>query len=427
MAAERCANPAYLSDVNRMMLEYALHKTIKAHIELFHHLTLSDDPDMKNTAALSILQTSPASTLTEVYDTLITLIRASKAPIPDEQIFRIDTSLLQLLVLLRTWIAGRFEARGNPNPDFSAEMYDNLRRDRIVNQTYRRLWQHYRSYPNTVPDTHSTSAWTPHQHGQPIHFADHIVPRFMEISELLFSIFHGLSEKWMHLATTLFTQSAIELFSYLYEDDLHDPKKALESCFAWGYVERSWFAASFETVVAPQLHANSEYRNLDADMQNHLMQNASRKAETEDRLWEMFFNQASDSNPSQSSAISTHNVNNANAEAKSTDRRTPQSSGELKTWTEVRRNVLDDVLLTYTSILEAGKEHMDRPLQMLKDQYPLNDLLAQLTDFIEKHWKILHARKDLPVLLQIEEGRLDGLDAEEFERFKQRTGIAGLP
>lgn len=411
-----------------MMVEYSLYKTVNAHIDLFKALSDSDDLDFRNDDVASKLKASTASTLTEIHDALICVIQANETNNTNKQNLRFDTLVLQMLVLLRKWIVGQVGVEESLGPDLSAETWESLEIESVVNQIYRELWQHYRAKPNVLPDLNTPPVWPTHRSKRTVNFADHIVPRFMQISEEFFSIFQGSSEKWMHLATDLLTQSAVELLS-LPGNELAGLKDVLELCFAWGYVERSRLTQTFDRIVAPLLSSTTQYQDTEADVQHRVIEKAGQMAETEDRVWEMFYDQGSSNNPPAASAPVTNNSSDNSDKVDGAQKGTPQSSGELRAWRSLRQQALDDVLVTHTNMLGKDEEMRGQLLRRLRGQYPLKPLLAQLTLFIEEHWTLSHSQNwnGMPVLVQIEEGRLEGLSAEEFELFKQSAGITNMP
>ncbi|KAJ9663381.1 hypothetical protein H2198_000898 [Neophaeococcomyces mojaviensis] len=435
MADTRRVNSTYSLEVDIMMLEYTLYKAIEAHLQLFQEIDTFSTLVNKNSDISAAFQASPASTLTETYDTLILLFKHNHPHESQKPSTQFDTRILQFLTLLRIWLLRRIDKHNGLCPSVSPEMQHNLLSAQIINQTYRRLWRHYRAVPMSPLDQLPVDPWSLRTNPELVDFADHVVPCFMEISEEFASAFQGLSEKWMYLAAHLLTQSAIEILASTSEiqapESCVDTKtgntqQALESCFAWGHVERRRFTEHSTIIVPPQLQCNLIFRNLSADTQHELLQVATQKTDFEDRIWEMFFYQGSKSTPSTSisgedAIASATKINMSNG--------SPQSSGELKSWTKIRQDALEDVLLTYTNMLEAGENHRERPLRILRDQYPINRLLRELIDFVSKHWIALHSRNwnGKPVLVQIEEGGLDGMSEEEFERFKERAGITGMP
>ena len=420
-----------------MMLEYTLYKAIEAHLLLLREVSTDIDLVNKRLDDAAVFHASPASTLTETYNTLVLLFKHNHPGETFKSSTLIDTRILQFLILLRMWLLRQTSKQDDTRPHVSSDMRVNLLKDRIINQTYRNLWLQYRAHPMSPSTSLSTHTWYILTTAEFVNLADHVIPRFMEISEEFASAFQGLSEKWMHLAAHLLTQSAIEIIASIFENqasEIHaeintsNAQQALETCFAWDHVERYRFTESLDDVVLAQLQSalTTCGRNVTTELKHDLIQTATHKAEFEDRVWEMFFDQGSKS--TSSPTVSNKDIT-GDGIGKTMSNGTPHSSGELSSWTKIRQNALEDVLFTYTSMLEADTEHRERPLQILKEQHSLNRLIAELTTFVSRYWSILHGSEwyEKPALVQIEEGGLNGMTSEEFEMFAGRAGIAGMP
>lgn len=302
---------------------------------------------------------------------------------------------------MNIWVMNRIQGLEDLIPQMSADVLDKQRRDMIVNQSCRRIWLKASDRSQVMDDNNADDLWR--LRNSHFSLADHLLPSFILISDELFEISRTphLSLEWMKLATDLMAQAAIEILDA--PDQLASgsavAQDALQECFAWGNLDDSRPVCSVEA-ISSDLDRRG-FRNID---KNTLEQ----AAEMEDRCQNMFREHSKTENGS------------------SNRRSFPDS--QIRSWDSVRRVAYEDVLMTFTSIQEAKGDSAHRPVELLRKKYRLTALLTDINDFITVHWRLLHSRAwhGKPVLVQVEEGGVEGLEPEQFEELKDRVGIGDM-
>ncbi len=309
------------------------------------------------------------------------------------------------------WLKARVEGTQETQPQIAPEMQQNFRRDQGVNQFFRYFWlrkREHRDFEDTVSSANSCRNRNPQ-----LCLADHLLPRFMHMSCKMQPPHSNLELKWMELASNFMIHAAVEILDApdLVEDGVEVAQLALKECFAWGYVERRRFKDNTEIVqrLLSQIESKSSQLHITQKALDECKEHIQSTTIREDEVWEMFYDEDSTRVPSRSGGHSP-----------------PQSSGELTHWTRIRQEKLSIILTTFATMQEDNNGDGQRPVEWLRNQYRLSTFLTEIARFVEVHWKNVHRSEwyGKPVLVQIEEGRLDGLSATQFESFKQRAGIA---
>lgn len=104
-------------------------------------------------------------------------------------------------------------------------------------------------------------------------------------------------------------------------------------------------------------------------------------------------------------------------------------------WDDMRQSYLSEFALPSRSMADSEQEwslaeimaSYQRRLPRLRQKYPFAATKASLVECLENLWTINNAPSisGKPVLVQIEEGGLDGLDDKEFAKFLLRVGLSG--
>lgn len=68
MAGTRCANPEYQMEVDTMMVEYILYKSVESHLRLLIALCTWNDPEQSHDINSIAEEAMSALRLTEMYD-----------------------------------------------------------------------------------------------------------------------------------------------------------------------------------------------------------------------------------------------------------------------------------------------------------------------------------------------------------------------
>jgi len=324
---------------------------------------------------------------------------------------RLDTHVLQFLVLSNMWLQTRTEGLREPESRLATEMQRNFRRDQAVNQFFRYFWlkkREHMDFEDAVGSSNVRRTRNPQ-----LCLADHLLPSFMHLSCKMQPPDSNLDMKWMELASNFMVHAAIEILDApdLFEDGIEVAEIALRECFAWGYVERRRFQDNAEIVqrLLNQIESKSSQPQITLQSLDQCRDHIQSTTVLEDEVWEMFYDEGS-----------------SRARTTSDGHTTPQSSGELSHWTSIRQEKLNAVLTTFATMQEANSIGRHHPIERLRNKYRLSAFLAEVAYFIEVHWKKVHRSewRGKPVLVQIDEGGLDGLSPEAFVSFKRRARIA---
>ena len=220
-----------------------------------------------------------------------------------------------------------------------------------------------------------------------------VLHRFMLLSSTIAPEVGDINHKWMELALQLMFQSALELLSSPEQSDGHAaaanedpatnghsiPMPGLIECFAFGYL-------------------------------SSIAKSPGEVSETEQAINALF---------ASTSRGSHDQVENPD-------------------WTQLRSKFLAEFRLPSTSHMPSStSRNSTRPgptsdpkvyhawIARLKHKYPFEDVEAKLLQCLEHFW-ILNCSDEVsgkPVLVQIEEGRLEALNETEFEGFLRKVGL----
>jgi len=99
---------------------------------------------------------------------------------------------------------------------------------------------------------------------------------------------------------------------------------------------------------------------------------------------------------------------------------------EIPQWTSTRHKYLSEFRLSpVRDPVSSIRDSCKRRLARLSQKYPEPAFHSDLINYMEGIWK-LNNSKDVsgkPILVQIEEGELEGLDRDEFEGFMIKCGL----
>lgn len=264
--------------------------------------------------------------------------------------------------------------RRRRDPLILEELTKNLSEEDVQRcQAVRRSWFCPTSL-NRVPQTHN-----PDELHLPL---DLLLPRFLELSAETVSVLdQEPGEIWLQLAATFMMRSAFEPLmpafintprknptDYFPLDIYWDDASHIIACFAWGFIQPTALrlllaAAERYAPHQPELESGEDFEQLVAS------------AFRDER----------------------------------TDR-------ELESWAATRRE--------YLSFFICREGEQDEKLQGLDEGFPAAELDQGVMAFIEGIWKLVGSGSEhnKPVLVQIEEGHLNGLDDDEFKLFMRNIG-----
>ena len=321
------------------------------------------------------------------------------------EVTRLDAYLLKFWILLTLWLQQR--GSGQSALQMSSATQGGLHRDQLINHFFRLRWLRSRAGSAARNDLEINDRQT--RRNAELSLADHLLPQFLHLSFQLQPPESDLSRIWMNLASSFMVHAAIEILDApdILKDGTAVAKLALEECFAWGYVVRNRFVNSSPLTqrILDELseHSPGVVENSPSTCKKQIQDAMI----LEDDCWELFYDEGISHKRSANSA-------------------TPQSSGELSDWTVLRQASLDEVLTTFAIVQEEhDSQQKHEVIQWLCNKYPLSTFLSQLVDFMAKHWTKWHSSdgRGKPILVQIEEGGLQGLSSEEFADFRIRARI----
>jgi hypothetical protein len=198
-----------------------------------------------------------------------------------------------------------------------------------------------------------------------------LLPRFMDLSAQIAQLTErGVSEMWLELANDFMLQAAIEV-GLTGPSSSHGPKiehEALLACFGWGLATGSTNAASGD----------------DGDCHS-----------SEDAINEMLL---------------------------------PKTNEASSSWIERRRQTISEFM---KHIQPEGEEAQGAYMHRDDMRYHFSTLLAdhptdkfevKMLDYIRNLQMVWTQLTEEPILIQIEQGKLKGLDEDEFQAFMDRVG-----
>lgn len=210
-----------------------------------------------------------------------------------------------------------------------------------------------------------------------------MIPRFMELSEQITALTEiAVSEMWLELASEFMLQAAIEvgLTTLGTSTGPNIVDEALLACFCWGLPVRTALWAVWTDNMS----------GVSDDM-----------LESEIAIHEMLLPSARDDN-------------------ERTVRELP--------WSKKRKSMVSSFLehvrsaKTEAAGMVWDKHLQHRLFQGLQDRHPTDHFEVKMLDYVKNLQMVWAQLNEEPILLQIEQGRLKGLDEEEFHAFQERVG-----
>ncbi len=372
MVDARCSNPAYALDVDAMILDYLLYNTTKAHLD-----------DFRSGGSSS----GSATSLIQVFDTSLSLFKHNHPnyQLPEKTDFSLK--LLEFVVLftrrkdprtLSTSTISQLQGASQRNIPIRTKWWDDTQ---VGNSSpYNEIFGSWRGF--CQPTTGSTESRKQlHSRASKIILLQDILSNFLDLSaSMSVNIVQNVTEQWMHIAAEFMMQSAWEKYAYLATEGDEEPLKV---AFAWGWRSpQDWWDELSDLKDEVKL---LEYR-----------------------------------------VIGMFGVDED-------DEETMAVVGEWLDWTRIRGQYLScfsmgldlDEELGHTYDQSTSQQRRQKwQLQQLKDiaaRFPMDAFEGKVVDFLEGLWEL----EQKPLLVQIEEGKVDGLTSEEFEEFKASVWPAG--
>jgi hypothetical protein len=371
MADNRSANQEYALDVDEMILEYLLYNTIKAHLRDLRsrgkagHGAYNQDIDT-------------ATRLIQVFDQYLELFKHNHPDYDFSPEIDFSVMLLQFVVLFTQrhfpkWLSQSSRDKlKQSSTQYSAirlewwnarhppERQQSSREEDIVNS-----WRGFFTLPTGGTEKETTAASLRNLQAQASKSIPllELLPVFLHLSaEMATNLGQDVTQQWMVLAVEFMLQSAWEKLVYLDADGTKEPLKA---AFGWGHWE-SWDELSDAWTAS----------------------DASVEVKTEDmRIARMFS--------------------------------TRDKSGEfviMPEWSKVKLEYLS-AFGTSPDGSQEYPQHAQRwqvkRLREIKDRFPMELFDGKIADFLEGLWKL----GDKPLLVEIEQGKVEGWTKEEFEEF----------
>ena len=371
MADQRRANPAYALEVDEMILEYLLYKTTKAFLDAFrsygtHH---ANGDSLKAESAASLLQ---------VFDQFLQLFKANHPDCDFLPELNFNFKLLEFTVL--------FTQRNAPQA-FSSSLRDQLKKTSQQNAATRMKWwtrgrrddqsstaEHtiiacWRDYFTLPPSTSKDLKASLQIDAAKVIFLVELLPRFLDLSaDMAVLLGQDVSEQWMRLAAEFMLQSAWEKHAYLASEASDEPLKV---AFGWGQWDRREElddTTLSAVTTAAEVHVDAMFRTFDGSPE--------------------------------------------------------QAAGQdIPAWSKIKLEYLSAFGTTPAGVngVHHGERWQVKRLKEISERFPKLRFHSKMADYIEDFWKL--GRK--PVLVQIEEGRIEGLMEKDFKDLKENLGVCG--
>lgn len=245
---------------------------------------------------------------------------------------------------------------------------------------------------------------------------------FMELTLHTSRPFGNVNPEWIELASELMLQSGIErlqemsgaLISAEHETDetklftssLKDLNVGLvtwiNECLAWGSVKKPSTSSS---------QLNQEFQAHKFPISNEQLKS---RLQTEDLISAMFNSSINIAFPDDKISSMLDTISSEDAK-----------EHEWKQYAKLRAQYLQKLLSIPISTKADENEHFVPAVKKLCKEYPIVPFLKRLLKFVQTIWRY-NMHKDVsgkPILVQIEEGGLEGLDAAEFDEFLGRCGL----
>ena len=223
-----------------------------------------------------------------------------------------------------------------------------------------------------------------------------VLHRFMMLSAEIAPVQGEINEIWMELACEMMVHAALQTLSTkpqkninndkeMDTDDSTEPKVRLADCFAYG------FCKSFDTAFTPKELISDE--DIDTEyMINDLFRSSELDDVTDVPIHpEVPIYPESEQNPA---------------------------------WTKIRHLYITEFALSASTPDNESSRYADR-LGRLRFKYPYEPFERKIIECLDNYWRIsMHkSMSGMPVLVQIEQGHLDGLNNNEFDDFLKRVGL----
>ena len=375
MADSRCANPDYALDVDEMMLEYLLYSTTKAHLYNFRSRETPGGDGRVDDAE------DNAATLLQAFDQFLAMFRAihPEYHFPPDVDFSIK--LLQFVVL--------YTNRKSPRA-LSSSSRDQLKLSSQQNSFVRKMWweshrlvrgesspeesiiESWRGFfaTSASSETGETAASTNERHTEVAKFILllDLLPQFLDLSaNMAATLGQDVNEQWMLLAAEFMLQSAWEKHVYL---DAERNEEPLKVAFGWD----RWDYEKLENTLLTT-GASSEVKGLEV------------------RVDGMF---------------------------RGGDRYLEEAVGhESSSWSNIKLDYLSAFGRSPngTEGVHQAQRWQVKRLKAIAERFPMKAFDSKIVDYIEGLWEL--GRK--PLLVQIEQGKVEGLNEEEFKEFMRNV------
>lgn len=242
-----------------------------------------------------------------------------------------------------------------------------------------------------------------------------LMPRFLDLSAEVANCMGHVNAQWFQLAAEFMLQCALERIEWIAsisEPDLHTESHPvldgylqwLAECFAWGAAPGVKPTASL---------AQSILRSCSIPLDEATIFSTQQMLRVEQHIIGIFTSKPP------TDAESPTNPNNG------TDKVPPPESSQLREepiWTALRQQYQSQAHEYLTHRLAAKPD--ENPQLSLQTQHPQHDFLAHLVAFVDGLWCLnMGSINEKPILVQIEEGGIQGLSQDEFTAFLGRVGL----
>lgn len=309
--------------------------------------------------------------------------------------------MLSFIVLTNVWLfehsSHGVNAHNSLSVRISTEMAAGLAAERCLNRWLRLRWLRTREGSASRDDLPSQNREISHSPPDTsLSLSHHLLPRFLHLSSRIQPPECDLSLKWIEIVCGIMLQASIEILDdpNLLSGDTETAKFPLEMCCAWGYIARKHYSTNSSIAECLASHLHAEGTELpEQEAMKMIQQTLSR----EDEIWEMFDDDV------ESLAVSQ----------------------DHSPWMKARRRTRTLIFDTLNAMEEDSHDKERLPVKWLSKQHSLSTFVGQLHHFLKTSWQRLHSAEweGQPILIQIEQGGLEGLDAEEFESFRVKAGI----
>src|SRR5271154_2751784 len=375
MADNRSANQEYALDVDEMILEYLLYKTIKAHLRDLRSRGEAGHGGYNQ-------DIGAATRLIQVFDQYLELFKNNHPDYAFSPEIDFSIMLLQFVALFTQRHSPKWLSQSSrdklkqSSTQYSAirlewwdaqhppERQQSSREEDIVNS-----WRGFFTLPTGGTEKETTAASLRNLQAQASKSIPllELLPVFLHLSaEMAANLGQDVTQQWMVLAVEFMLQSAWEKLVYFDADGTKEPLKA---AFGWGHWE-NWGELSDAWTASD---ASAEVKTGDM------------------RIARMFS--------------------------------TRDKSGEfvvVPEWSKVKLEYLS-AFGTSPDGSQECPQHAQRwqvkRLKEIKDRFPIEVFDGKIADYLEGLWKL----GEKPLLVEIEQGKVEGWTKEEFEEFMENV------